>query len=116
MQVKIEKNHEQVYPDPLSGKGGESVTCVREDIEFPGWIWCVGADSKEGWVHQSFLEALPAGGRGPAVLKEDYQAIELTVKKGDLVEAQREVAGWFWCLAADGRQGWVPADSMPRMA
>ena len=43
-----------------------------------------------------------------ATVVEEFQAVDLSLKKGEAVTALREVCGWFWCRNAAGAEGWVP--------
>ena len=75
-------------------------------MQWRGWLWCVPADGPSGWVPSAFVRRDGASG----VALRDYDASELTVKPGDVLEALEEESGWLRCLAADGAVGWVPLE------
>ena len=101
-------------------RAGDPVTVGRRDTTWPEYVGCTGADGREGWVPESFLEAAGDVGTSGAkkaasdvrTARRDYDARELDVAPGDVVLAREEAGGWFWCEAADGRRGWVPAECL----
>jgi SH3-like domain-containing protein len=106
--MRVVRDHEPIYPDPIVLRPGDRVRLGREDDEFPGWVWCTAPDGREGWVPLAILrrEGLEA------VARRDYRAVELAVKRGQRVEAREELSGWFWVADADAREGWVPAECL----
>lgn len=106
--MKVVRDHEVIYPDPIRVRAGERVRIGREDDEFPGWAWCAAADGREGWVPLAILRREGAEG----VARRDYDATELAVKRGQRVEALEELNGWARVANAEGREGWVPRDCL----
>lgn len=90
---------------PLTLAVGDTVTLGREDKAWEGWVWATTAEGRGTYLPVSFLEEIA---EGQARLKEDFAAIDLSVRKGDAVSCLREVSGWFWCRDAAGREGWLP--------
>lgn len=99
------KAYRCAYPDPLRLRTGERVTLLDRQGEWPGWVFCVDASGKEGWVPESYLYR--EGDQG--ILRCDYDATELTVAVGDRLAVERDEAGWLWCADAGEHRGWVPA-------
>jgi len=97
------------YADPVILPAGAPVVRVPRDDDEPGWVWCRDpASGRAVWVPEVFLSTGPDG----LVLTRFYDAIELSVAAGERVEPLCELAGWVWCRAADGRKGWVPAQTL----
>jgi len=44
------------------------------------------------------------------VLCRDFDAIELTVSKGERVVGSDVMAGWLWATDAGGTSGWIPLE------
>jgi uncharacterized protein YgiM (DUF1202 family) len=106
--MRVVRDHEPVYPDPIRVRAGERVRLGREDDEFPGWVWCTASDGREGWTPLAILRREGLDG----VARRDYSAVELSVRKGQRVEAREELSGWTWVLDAEGREGWVPRECL----
>ena len=98
--------HRSNYPTPIAFLAGDKVKTGRPDDEFPGWIWCQTPDGNEGWAPQSFLEF---GNGSTAVAKSDYNAKELNVEPGEILETIQTLSGWIRCRSESGDEGWVPA-------
>lgn len=98
------KPYKAQYDDPIAFRAGETVGVQRRDTDFPEWFWCRGPDSKEGWVHFSYLSQTT----GQAKALRDYSARELTIAAGDEARLIRTLGGWAYLALDDGRSGWVP--------
>ena len=96
------------YPDPIRGVTGDRLSIGRRDDGFPGWVWATAADSRAGWVPESWLSV--EGNSG--VLLRDYAAAELALVPGDMVSGDLVESGWLWATAADGQIGWAPLDCL----
>lgn len=81
---------------------------MRRDVEYPHWVWCLAPDGREGWVP---LVRLRSTG-DDAVLVEDYDARELSVRAGEDVIVHEEIGGWARVSTTDGRTGWVRGDCL----
>jgi len=98
------------YDTTLRTIGGERVTVGVSDLEAPEWRWCTTHDGLAGWVPEALLDVDVDGLEG--VLREDYDAIELTVAEGETVNCERVMAGWGWCVDIAGNAGWVPLPNL----
>lgn len=95
----------------LVASAGDRVGIGRRDEEWPGWIWCTHERTgRSGWIAESLLE--PTCDRRVAILARDYNARELTVAAGQIVAGDETIAGWTWCRADRGDEGWVPTDKL----
>jgi hypothetical protein len=107
---------EATYADPLTGRVGEGIEATdrMEDWHATSgwtWRWCRDGRGREGWVP----EALLVVNGTVAILREDYDAHEMTVLVGARVTVVRELAGWARCHTADGASGWVPLECLSRL-
>ena len=103
--AKVTVGHEPGHEQVLMAREGQRLRVVREDDEWPGWIWCVAHNGIGSWVPEPYL----AVDGEWAKLLVDYDATELTVRPGDLLTLLHEVNGWWWAATANENQGWVPA-------
>lgn len=90
---------------PVCLKAGEIVDLGLEDKAWAGWVWASNADGRGTYVPVTSLERL---GPDQAKVLEEFQAVDLSLKKGEEVTVLREVCGWFWCRNTAGAEGWVP--------
>lgn len=106
--VRAAVAHARSYEDPIALAAEERVLVGQRDPDDPRWLWCRHpVTDKSGWVPESFL-VLDAAGAGSGSAGRAYEAIELSVEAGELLAAGESVAGWTWCVKADGSAGWVP--------
>lgn len=110
MDYLVTAPHRSEYPAPLILEKGDLLV-VGDRYQGPekwdNWIYCSTSTHAGGWVPEQIIEHLPETDTGRAL--EDYSAMEMNVDKGDLVQGDRLLNGWCWCLRAqDGAQGWVP--------
>lgn len=90
---------------PVCLKVGETVELGMEDKVWSGWVWAANEEGRGTYVPVTSLERT---GDDRALVVEEFQAVDLSLKKGEEVTALREVCGWFWCRNAVGAEGWVP--------
>jgi hypothetical protein len=102
--IRVIEDHVPQYPDPVRGRAGERWRLGHVDDEYPGWIWATDLAGRSGWAP---IVALARDGEH-GVLLEDYEATELDARAGEMVEATRELDGWWWCHGQRGA-GWLPA-------
>lgn len=104
-KVRIRREYQIEYPDPIQIAAGERVSVGREDNEFPGWKWCRASNGREGWVP---VELLSQGG-SEAIVLQDYSARELAVAPGEEVLVEDARHDWLLVCNAKGERGWIPA-------
>ncbi|WP_067841490.1 SH3 domain-containing protein [Amphibacillus sediminis] len=103
------KPYTSCYPDPITLKKGDKVYYGKEDTEYPNWIYCKSLiTEKEGWVPKQILTSPLEG--NISIVKEDYSAHELTVKKQDRLFSQKELNNWLYCRTDDLEWGWIPCE------
>jgi hypothetical protein len=85
---------------------GERLRCERRETQWEGWLWCAAPDGRAGWVPEPWVEL--AGEAG--VMTRDYDAAELTVAPGDVLEGVLTASSWLLAVTTSGQQGWVPLE------
>ncbi len=94
---------------PLRLAVGDQVDVGEVSTEWPEFV-LVTAGSGTGWVPARHLSA----STGHAVVETPYDTTELPTSEGEHLEvvAEDRTSGWLWCRAADGREGWVPLNTL----
>jgi uncharacterized protein YgiM (DUF1202 family) len=108
MNCRVIKKHKSDLSDPLILKKGENVKIEHKKTKWHGWIWCISYNGNKGWVPESYLKIYDK----IAEVLEDYNAIELTVKKGEIFKIKKEVNDWIWVTSDDGKFGWIPKENV----
>ncbi|RPH95651.1 hypothetical protein EHM69_03725 [candidate division KSB1 bacterium] len=102
--VRVHRPHVPTFTEFMAVRQGEELKAGRRDDEFPGWIWCIAPSGIGNWVPEAYLEI-----RGEhAIIKRDYNALELTVAIGDILTVEDEASGWWFCSDSHGVHGWIP--------
>jgi len=102
---RVVRDHRASFSDAPVFNAGEELEVKERETVWKGWVWCVNKAGKGAWVPESFV----ARHGDTCTALRDYDSIELSVGRGDVLEAGEEAAGWLWCTDSEGRQGWVPA-------
>src|ERR1700693_4019082 len=94
---------------PLRVTAGQSVNAEKRDSPWPALVF-VTADNGEGWVPSRYLD----GDSGPATVIVSYDTTELPTTTGEIltIVTHDVESGWIWVRAADGREGWVPDETV----
>ena len=107
MRVRVTRPYEQPYPDPLAVRAGDYVVPdFGKETDIEGWVWCTAEDGRGGWTPSAWL--CQEGGRWR--IDRNFNAIELTIAPGELLDVLAEESGFYRVEKADGETGWVPAD------
>jgi hypothetical protein len=101
---RVIEAYESPYTEPLKMMKGEILTFEEKECEWSGWIWCTNKSGKSRWVPENYLEIHG----NTCEVKQDYDAVELSVKVGDELIIEKEEADWFWVSTKEGKKGWVP--------
>jgi uncharacterized protein YgiM (DUF1202 family) len=103
--VRIITNYQAPFPDPIRVNAGDEVAIDSDKkTDIAGWIWCTNHAGKSGWVPEAYVEHQGKLG----LLRCDYNAIELTIRVGELLTVHKMECGFYWVTDRSGRQGWVP--------
>jgi len=110
MQYEVTEDWTATYDAPIALSAGETIELSgRQDI-WDGyiWLWARCTAGKEGWIPDSLVRTM----NGRQIAGEDYSAMELTCKRGQVVTGIKETHGWVLCRTAEGRTGWVPRNHL----
>lgn len=109
MKAVVIKAYERPYDNPISVSAGEPVTPdFGKTTDVAGWVWCIAEDGRAGWTPERWLVQ-----RGGAwLLGRDFNAIELTVAPGAVVDVALEESGFFWVTTESGERGWIPCENV----
>ena len=106
-RMRVSESYVPGYVDPIRFREGEIISVGHHDQQWTAYVWCTAQDGAQGWVPESYLEMT---GPHEAVAKRDYDGVELTVGKGEVVDVLDEEGGWAWCRTVRGSTGWLPND------
>ena len=111
MRYRVIKDYESPYPHPLTFHKGEVVNLGEEfsdDLDWKDWIWCEDANGVKAWAPKQYLEISEAQG----TFIRDYNAMELSLSVGDVLEVDEIVNGFGMAEKADGDRGWAPMKNL----
>ena len=113
MQYIVIQDHTSEFPAPITLEKGELLT-VGEKYEGPegweNWIFCEAQGKTGGWVPAQIIEV---GADNVACALEAYTALELNVRKGELLHSSKKLNGWVWCKkCGSSESGWVPLENL----
>jgi len=108
-RVRVARSHVNSDPNPVRFVTGEVLSVGHHDQQWRSYVWCTDQSGHAGWVPDSYVEM---SGAHEATALRAYDATELTVAKGDLLEVLDEAGGWLRCRTQNGIEGWVPADNV----
>lgn len=105
------KEYVSPYPDSILFLKGERVQIGEEYEEEPDWkdwVRCQARDNREAWIPNSYLEVKENEGS----LLQDYDARELSLSVGEVLEITEIVNGFGLAEKMDGELGWVPMNHL----
>lgn len=88
-------------------RAGEVVKYERKPTIYPEWLWCTNKSGKSAWAPEQWVVIISAG---ECRFIRDYNACELPVKPGQIVDGEIEVSGWVLISDENKKSGWVPLD------
>ncbi len=88
---------------------GDHVQVGERDTDWPEFVF-VTASQGAGWVPARHLSAAA----GDAVVETPYDTTELPTDVGEVLDVVAEdlPSGWLWCRSREGREGWVPVNTL----
>lgn len=107
VKYRVISDYQSPYPNPLVFHGGDSVIVGKEfegDPEWSGWVWCKGLRGVKAWAPKSYLNINGEEG----VFIRNYNARELSVKRGEYLVVKEILGGFGMAEKPDGDTGWVP--------
>lgn len=111
MKRKVIKSYPSPYPVSIVFRQGENVRIGRkfeDDPDWDNWFWCEGEHDNHAWVPAQYIDRSGESG----TLNTAYDARELTVSKGQIVETFQEINGFAMARDSEGRRGWVPLKNL----
>jgi variant SH3 domain-containing protein len=107
--VRARRAHAVPDRPPIRLAVGDTVEAGGRDTDWPEFVFVTTSDGC-GWVPARYL----SGPSGRAVMQTAYDTSELATEAGEILEVLVEdsQSGWVWCRSADGREGWVPLNTL----
>ncbi len=107
---RVIKQYKSPYPVSIKFYKNEKVTIGNKyhDEEWSNWIRCFGANGKEAWCPEQFLEV--NGTLGQFI--SDYDAKELTIEVGEVLEEVDSINGFILAKKATCEIGWAPKNHL----
>ena len=106
-RVRVVRSHISSVPDPVRFVTGDALSIGHHDQQWRSYVWCTDQSGHAGWVPDFYLEMT---GAHEATALRDYDATELTVAKGEVLDVLDEAGGWYLCRSESEISGWVPSD------
>ena len=103
--VRVVTSRARDHVENIRIRQGESIVVGHRNQQYPEFLWCAAEDGHAGWVPEQFLHM---DTDKEATALRDYDAAQLTVVKGETLEALEHVGVWIRCRNAAGAEGWVP--------
>ena len=111
-RVVVIRAYARPFDDPIAVSANDPVTPdFDRPTDIPGWVWCTAVDGRGGWTPRTWLERKGGAWR----IDRNFNAIELTVVPGEVLEVVLEESGFFRVVKPDGETGWVPCDHVAGM-
>ncbi len=112
MKYTVTRSRKSDYPIPIKLLKGDIVKTKGSSNSTPwkNWIMCE-LNGNSGWVPIQYVDKLE---EEKAIIREDYDATELTVTENDIVIADIELNGWVWAKKdiAPDTYGWIPLENL----
>jgi len=103
--VRVNVDYQAPYTDPIQVNAGDEVVIdLDKQTDIIGWVWCTNSNGKSGWVPKTYVEFFGKLGK----MRFEYNAIELTVRVGDILTVLKAESGFYWVANQKNLQGWVP--------
>ena len=106
-RLRVIAPHVTSDPNPVRFRAGDVIGVGHHDQQWTAYVWGTDQAARAGWVPGEYIEM---SGAHEGVAKRDYDATELTVAKGEMLDVLDEAGGWYLCRTSSGISGWVPGD------
>ncbi len=103
-KFRVVNRHASETDQSLVLSMGELIRWERRKTHWPGWLWGVKETGIAGWIPEAWLAIDGAS----ATLIRDYDATELNVSEGQMLQGELVESGWLLAKDLTGRRGWVP--------
>lgn len=108
-RARVMKAHTSEPGPPVQLQSGDIVYIGEESPKYPGWVRVRVPDGRKTWAPEAYVRG-NEGEEGVAMV--EYDARELKTAEGEIVTMLLEIRGWTWVRTEDGREGWVPMDTL----
>jgi len=89
-RVRVIRSHITSDPDPVRFVAGDVLSVGHHDQQWRSYVWCTDQSGHAGWMPDFYLEMT---GAHEATALRDYDATELTVGPGELLDVLEEAGG-----------------------
>ena len=103
---RVISDYQSAYTEPFAIRAGEKLTAGDRVSEWAGGVWCTNQAGQSRWVPEKYL----ARDGDVCTARRDYEATELAVCAGEILELGQEESDWVWCANQSGQSGWVSRD------
>ena len=104
-KVRVIESRPRDHVVTIHIRPGEVVGVGHRNQQYPEFLWCASEDGHQGWVADSYLEMTS---EHEAVTLKEYDAAQLTVVEGEVLDVLDRQGAFLLCRNDSGAQGWVP--------
>ena len=108
---RVIADYESPYPESIKFDKGEQVRIGEkfdQDSDWDNWYWCEGQQENKAWVPIQYIDF--DGNIG--TINTPYDAKELTIHKGEILETLEEINGFTMAINSKGIKGWAPLKNL----
>ncbi len=102
--MRVVESRARDHIEPIHFRVGDDLVVGHRNQQYPAFVWCATEYGLHGWVPEEYLEMATAK---EAVALRDYDAGQLTVVEGEMLDVIDGVPGWLRCRNTSGVTGWV---------
>jgi hypothetical protein len=107
MVYQVIKSHQPEVNKPWVAAAGEEVRYERKPTKYSGWLWCTNHEGQSAWAPERWVIIISSE---HVRFIRDYNASELAVDIGQIVEGDIIESGWVFVSSENGKSGWIPLD------
>jgi hypothetical protein len=104
-KVRVVESRPRDHVVTIHIRPGDVVGVGHRNQQYPEFLWCASEDGHQGWVAESYLRMTS---ETEAVALKEYDAGQLTVVEGEVLDVLDRQGAFLLCRNAIGAQGWVP--------
>jgi hypothetical protein len=104
-KVRVIESRPRDHVVTIHIRPGEVVGVGHRNQQYPEFLWCASEDGHQGWVADSYLQMTS---EREAVTLKEYDAAQLTVVEGEVLDVLDRQGAFLLCRNDGGAQGWVP--------
>lgn len=112
MFYRVIKKHQPETNKPWVVAAGEKVRYERKPTKYPGWLWCTNHEGISAWAPERWVTIISSK---RCRFIRDYNASELRVDVGKIVEGKMLESGWVFVIDTNEKSGWVPLECLEKL-